>query len=115
MQFSQIVGQQSVIRDLLHLYQSNKLPHALLFLGKQGWGALPLAIAFAKYVMCEHKNETDSCGQCSSCLQIRKLEHPDLHFSFPSKAPKPNSKKPFGTFHPGFQGIYASSSLWLHL
>lgn len=92
MQFSQIVGQQSVIRDLLHLYQSNKLPHALLFLGRQGWGTLPLAIAFAKYVMCAQKNETDSCGQCSSCMQIQKLQHPDLHFSFPSKAPKPSSK-----------------------
>lgn len=42
-----------------------------------------MALAFAQYIFCENKSENDSCGQCSSCQKVRKLIHPDLHFSFP--------------------------------
>lgn len=53
MQFSDIIGQQEVKQHLAELVQHNRLSHALLFLGKEGSGALPLAIAFAQYVTCE--------------------------------------------------------------
>lgn len=53
MQFENIIAQQEVKRQLKDLVQKNRLSHALLFLGREGSGALPLAIAFAQYVLCE--------------------------------------------------------------
>jgi DNA polymerase III subunit delta' len=53
MQFSQVIGQQDLKNQLTQMIQHNRLSHALLFLGKEGVGALPLALAFAQYVTCE--------------------------------------------------------------
>ena len=53
MQFSQVIGQQDLKSQLTQMIQQNRLSHALLFLGKEGTGALPLALAFAQYVTCE--------------------------------------------------------------
>ncbi|HTN07873.1 hypothetical protein [Agriterribacter sp.] len=50
MLFKDVIGQGSVKQQLLQLVQQNRLSHALLFLGKEGSGALPLALAFANYV-----------------------------------------------------------------
>ncbi|HJY22066.1 MAG TPA: hypothetical protein VJ279_04225, partial [Hanamia sp.] len=90
MQFDQVIAQREVKHQLKELVQKNRLSHALLFLGKEGSGALPLAIAFAQYILCEKvnpkskkditvslfgdkeietipKNWEDSCGVCASC------------------------------------------------
>jgi DNA polymerase-3 subunit delta' len=112
MQFSSIIAQQHVKQQLAEMVQSNRLPHALLFLGKEGSGALQLAMAFAQYVVCErirsresgfsgqkaaslfgdesshsplttHHSLSDSCGECSGCKKANQLVHPDIHFSYP--------------------------------
>ncbi|MDR0941167.1 MAG: DNA polymerase III subunit delta' [Bacteroidales bacterium] len=83
MQFSQVIGQNQYKQDLQELVQQNRISHALLFAAPEGAGALPLAIAFAQYINCENKTETDSCGVCASCVKYAKLQHPDLHFAFP--------------------------------
>ncbi|MEY2587487.1 MAG: hypothetical protein RLY11_1336 [Bacteroidota bacterium] len=62
---------------------NNRLSHALLFLGKEGSGALQLANALAQYIVCENKKE-DACGTCASCKKAAGLVHPDIHFSFPT-------------------------------
>jgi DNA polymerase III subunit delta' len=56
MLFKDILGQQEVKKGLAELVQHNRLSHALLFLGKEGSGALPLALAFAQYLTCETVN-----------------------------------------------------------
>lgn len=105
MQFNEVIADNHVRDRLKDLVQNNRLSHALLFLGREGSGALPLAIAFAQYILCEKvdprskSKETslfgeaieaeviqleDSCGQCSSCLKVKQLVHPDLHFSYPA-------------------------------
>lgn len=53
MQFSQVIGQQDLKAQLTHMIQQNRLSHALLFLGKEGSGCLPMALAFAQYITCE--------------------------------------------------------------
>lgn len=106
MQFNQIIAQEPTKIKLKDLVQKNRLSHALLFLGKEGSGALPLAIAFAQYILCEKINPKtqqnnisslfgveepktdlvyleDSCGVCASCNKVNQLIHPDLHFSYP--------------------------------
>lgn len=63
--------------------REGRVSHAQLFLGEEGSGNLPLALAYATFLFCENKQENDSCGECSNCIKAGKLAHPDLHFTFP--------------------------------
>lgn len=83
MLFSDVIGQQDIKSTLIEMVNSERVPHAQLFLGPSGSGKLSLAIAFAQYLLCENKNDKDACNTCSSCIKNQKLIHPDLHFSFP--------------------------------
>ena len=56
MLFSQVIGQKETKEHLVHMVQQNRLSHALLFLGKEGSGALSLARAMAQYMVCEKVN-----------------------------------------------------------
>ena len=88
----QVVGQQSAKDGLLQMCAHDHLPHALLIAGAEGTGGLPLALAFAQYIFCTEKHSHDACGECSDCSKAAKLEHPDLHISFPAISPKPGAK-----------------------
>lgn len=94
MQFSSVVGQKDSIGRLIKLGKEGKVPHAILFGEEPGYGALPLSVAFAQYLSCPNKSETDSCGNCPSCNKFSKLIHPDLHFAFPVNTTKKISSKP---------------------
>jgi DNA polymerase-3 subunit delta' len=83
MLFKDIIGQQGVKERLVRSVKESRISHAQLFLGPQGSGSLPLAVAYAQYISCKNKTEDDACGQCSSCVKYNKLVHPDLHFVFP--------------------------------
>ena len=83
MRFQEIIGQKEVKSHLVNTVKEDRISHAQLFLGPEGSGALPLAIAYAQYLFCENKGESDACGECPSCKKVEKLNHPDLHFSFP--------------------------------
>jgi DNA polymerase-3 subunit delta' len=93
MSFAQVIGQDRVKTRLVELVRQGRLSHALLFLGHEGSGALPLALAFAQYVVCERTNGgDDACGVCPSCVKARQLVHPDIHFSYPVIPKKPGDK-----------------------
>lgn len=93
MLFKDIVGQEELKGRLIQLANKGRISHAQLFLGKTGYGSLPLAIAYAQFISCENRGAEDSCGNCPSCLKFNKLSHPDLHFSFPfNKNEKVNEK-----------------------
>ncbi len=92
MSFSKVVGQGQVKQHLVELVHGNRLSHALLLLGPEGSGALPMALAFAQYVVCENKGE-DACGVCASCVKAKQLVHPDIHYSYPV-IPKKAGDKP---------------------
>lgn len=81
--FKDVIGQSAVKQHLLQSVQQGKLPHALLITGPAGSGKLPLALALASYVCCVHPSDTDACGTCPSCVKVKKLIHPDIHFAFP--------------------------------
>jgi DNA polymerase-3 subunit delta' len=83
MNFSQIPGQKDTIAKLRRSVYEERVSHAQLFAGAEGCGSLALALAYAKYVSCENRSETDSCGTCKSCVKYEKFIHPDLHFVFP--------------------------------
>lgn len=83
MLFKEIIGQQDIKNQMILSIQEGRIPHAILFEGPSGIGKLQLAIAYAQYLACPHRTSTDACGQCPTCLQYAKLQHPDLHFAFP--------------------------------
>lgn len=83
MRFCEIVGQEGVKQQLCQAVLEGRIAHAQLFTGQVGVGKLALALAYAQYIACPHRTATDSCGECPSCLQYQKLQHPDLHFAFP--------------------------------
>ena len=83
MRFNKVIGHAELKAKLIGNIREQRIAHAQLFLGPRGSGNLPLALAYAQYLLCENKDLADSCGSCSSCLQMEKLEHPDLHLAFP--------------------------------
>ena len=83
MNFSQIPGQQNIILQLIQTVKSGRVSHAQIFAGAEGGANLALALAYAKYINCEDRQENDSCGKCKSCVKYEKMVHPDLHFVFP--------------------------------
>ena len=83
MQLTSIIGQEKVKASLVQLIDTERIPHAMLFLGPGGSGKLAMAWAIAQYLLCDQKNAGDSCGNCRNCQKVSKLIHPDVHFSFP--------------------------------
>ncbi|MDP2089297.1 MAG: DNA polymerase III subunit delta' [Flavobacteriaceae bacterium] len=78
MQFSEVLGLEFIKKHLQQSTDSRRIPHAQLFVGAEGSGTLPMALAYAQYLLCK-----DSIDVESSKLKCAKLCHPDLHFAFP--------------------------------
>lgn len=101
MDFTDVIGQEPLKRRLISDTLQHKVPHALLLCGGEGYGAMPLALAFAQYLLCQNREPQaesagffgeaeapvqpldHSCGHCRSCIMAAELQHPDLHFAFP--------------------------------
>lgn len=84
MLFADVVGQGAAKAHLLGMWQQNHLPHALLISGKEGTGGLALALALTQFLMCVNKSTEDACGKCPNCQKAAKMEHADVHYSFPT-------------------------------
>lgn len=81
--FKDVIGQNEAKQRLITEVKEGRIPHAQLICGPEGTGKLPLAIAYARYICCENRDEHDACGHCPSCVKFNKLAHPDFHFVFP--------------------------------
>ena len=68
------------------------MPHAIMFCGPRGAGKLPLALAFAQMLLCQHPTDDGACGMCSDCQMSSLWSHPDLHFAFPIYKGKSSDK-----------------------
>lgn len=83
MQFNKIIGHAALKARLIGNIRDGRVAHAQFYLGPRGSGVLPLALAYATYLLCENPGEGDSCGVCASCVMVDKLAHPDLNLVFP--------------------------------
>lgn len=83
MKFGEIVGHEELKKRLRDNIDAGRVSHAQLFCGESGWGTLQLALAYVQYLHCTNRTDGDSCGKCTSCLQMEALAHPDMHFVFP--------------------------------
>lgn len=81
--FSDIIGQDSLKQQLIASARSGVVAHSQLFCGQAGYGTFPIAYAYARYLNCTARLDTDACGKCPSCLKYNEIVHPDLHFIFP--------------------------------
>lgn len=115
MQFSDIIGLATIKQTLTQAVNANHVAHAQLFQGREGGGALAMAVAYATYVLCSDKQAHDSCGKCPSCLKMSKLAHPDVAYIFPTAGGKKVLSENFMNEWREFvlQTPYATLSDWL--
>ena len=124
MLFKDIIGQNGVKQHLIEMVQHNRLSHALLFLGKEGSGTLPLAMAFAQYISLLPPEKTTSkeaslfeevietklpstVTEADDWMQKQpsfgkadQLVHPDIHYSYPVVSKK-TGNPPLSTDYAG--------------
>jgi DNA polymerase-3 subunit delta' len=103
MLFSQIIGHQQVKQHFIQSVVGQRIPHAQLISGREGIGKLRLALAYAQYISCTNRTESDACGVCPSCVKYAKLVHPDLHFVFPYAKPEGSKTWVCNDFLPQFR------------
>jgi DNA polymerase-3 subunit delta' len=88
--FEKLPHPDTLKEKLIQMYASGKIPHAILFEGKEGSGNLAIALSFARLILCDQATPTDACGVCASCKKTEILGHPDLFVSYPY--PKKDNK-----------------------
>ncbi len=115
MQFPNVIGQLEVQQQLTGLVRQNRLSHAIMILGPEGSGALPLALGFGQYVISHPQQKkaavmvADLFGGMSALPPDEEPEtedfpgfdnkaldfvHPDLHFSYPVIKRNPDKDSP---------------------
>jgi DNA polymerase III subunit delta' len=74
-----VIGQERVKRLLLSAIRSERLAHAYLFFGPEGTGKDATALELARMLHCERHGD-NACNECSSCIKMDSLQHPDVRF-----------------------------------
>lgn len=107
MNWENIAGQTNLKKLLRESIAENRVSHAQLFVGKEGYGTLPMVLAYAKEIL-NRENE-------HAAAKVEHLNHLDLHFSFPVFTDNRNSlsKNKFDEFREMIMASpYASYDDW---
>ncbi len=92
MRFTDIIAQEGVKQRLADYARRGRVPHALMLCGREGCGALPLAVAFGQLLL-------------GNSAMAEKLQHPDLHFAFPIYKKKAGKAWLCDDFLPEWRGL----------
>lgn len=93
MEFSEVIGQQHLKSHLATTIEKGRIPHSQLFIGKAGAGLLPMALSYAKEILCHSfLEEEENYRICAN--RVAHLSHPDLHFTFPVNTNEKIKKNP---------------------
>lgn len=83
MLFKDILGLPHIKKHLTLSADAGRIPHAQLFVGKEGCGTLPMALAYAQYIICAN-TQGENTGDNAACnTKCNTISHPDIHFAFP--------------------------------
>ena len=96
MDFSEVIGQKHLKAHLIKTIENERIPHTQLFIGTAGSGVLPMALCYAKEILC-HRLEKDSAAFELCAQRVAKLSHPDLHFIYPVNTNDTIKKNPVST------------------
>ncbi|MBL85436.1 MAG: DNA polymerase III subunit delta' [Winogradskyella sp.] len=99
MLFSEVLGQEHIKNHLTTSVDQGRIAHAQLFVGPEGSGTLPMAIAYAQYILCSNTGGENTGGNESCNLKFKNVSHPDLHFAFPVTTSDKVKSKPVSNFY----------------
>lgn len=99
MLISEVLGQEHIKNHLTTSVDKGRIAHAQLFVGPEGCGTLPMALAYAQYLLCQNKNGENTGGNDSCNLKFKNFSHPDLHFAFPVTTSNKVKSKPVSNFY----------------
>ncbi|KAB7528650.1 DNA polymerase III subunit delta' [Flagellimonas olearia] len=83
MLFKNVLGLEHIKNHLVTTADSGRVAHAQLFVGPEGSGVLPMALAYAQYLLCSNTGGENEGGDAVCNTKCASLSHPDLHFAFP--------------------------------
>jgi DNA polymerase III subunit delta' len=83
MLFKDILGQDHIKNYLITTANAGRIPHAQLFIGPEGSGTLPMAMAYAQYILCNNSDGENTTGNSACNLKFEHISHPDMHFVYP--------------------------------
>lgn len=77
--FSEIRGQEHVVKALKNSVQDGRVTHAYLFSGPRGTGKTSTARILAKALNCLNPESGEPCGKCESCIAVTEQSSFDVH------------------------------------
>jgi len=83
MLFKNVLGLEHIKNHLVTTAETGRVAHAQLFVGPEGSGILPMALAYAQYLLCNNTDGENEGGNQACNTKCASLTHPDLHFAFP--------------------------------
>ncbi len=75
--FSEVVGQDYIIKTLLNAIKTDRIAHAYVFAGPRGTGKTSVAKLFAKAINCQNFKD-EACDECDDCQAYLEGNHPDI-------------------------------------
>ena len=94
MLFSELIGHPHIKGHLRTTADAGRVAHAQIFSGPEGSGTLPMALAYARYLLCGAERPDNSAEGNACHAKCRNFTHPDLHFAFPVATSETAKKHP---------------------
>ena len=97
--YDELIINDEVFSRLVNAWQSQRLPHAIIFHGQAGIGKEAHAIEFSALLNCKSISENRACGNCSNCIRIKSFQHGNVKLVVPMPATSKTTTIDGGSIH----------------